>query len=175
MLPSSLPCTTTPLASTLALTWPLGPTVRLFPLRAMLPSTWPSRYRSSLPESSPLMKTDLPICANPVAGALIGRSPGATASVTVCSQIRIHEAKTGLHALQRLYARHGGCGKFRKRCTSTRKPAKCPKLSCYTRGVLEKITRSKLIRVAILLGVLLAGIDVASLDAGAPSKLLLDG
>jgi hypothetical protein len=41
--------------------------------------------------------------------------------------------------------------------------------------VLEKITRSKLIRVAILLGVLLAGIDVASLDAGAPSKLLLDG
>jgi hypothetical protein len=32
-----------------------------------------------------------------------------------------------------------------------------------------------LIRVAILLGVLLAGIDVASLDAGAPSKLLLDG
>ncbi|HTC58423.1 MAG TPA: hypothetical protein VK706_18570 [Candidatus Sulfotelmatobacter sp.] len=41
--------------------------------------------------------------------------------------------------------------------------------------MLEKITRSKLIRVAILLGVLLAGIDVASLDAGAPSKLLLDG
>src|SRR5271157_1352798 len=39
MLPSSLPCTTTPLASTLALTCPFGPTVKLLPLRAMLPST----------------------------------------------------------------------------------------------------------------------------------------
>src|SRR5271166_5049719 len=37
----------------------------------MLPSTWPSRYKSSLPESSPLMNTDLPICAKPTAGALI--------------------------------------------------------------------------------------------------------
>src|SRR5580698_4047306 len=86
MFPSSLPCTTTPLASTLALTWPLGPTVRLFPLRAMLPSTWPSKYRSSLPESSPLMKTDLPICAKPLAGALIGRSP--VSNVLRCRGIR---------------------------------------------------------------------------------------
>src|SRR4051794_25502143 len=29
----------------------------------MLPSTSPSRYRSSLPESSPRIKTDFPICA----------------------------------------------------------------------------------------------------------------
>src|SRR5215468_1274357 len=42
-LPSSLPCTMTPLASTLAFTCPLGPTVRLFPFSRMLPSTWPSR------------------------------------------------------------------------------------------------------------------------------------
>src|ERR1700676_5239357 len=43
----------------------------------MLPSTCPSRYRSSLPESSPLMTTDLPICANPLAGAVIGAVMGA--------------------------------------------------------------------------------------------------
>jgi hypothetical protein len=43
--------------------------------------------------------------------------------------------------------------------------------------VLEKIIRSKLIRVAIaiLLGVLLVGMDVASLDAGALSKFRLGG
>src|SRR6266481_8272267 len=64
ILPSSFPCTTTPFASTLALTWPFGPTVRLLPLSVMLPSTWPSTYRSSLPESSPLTNTDLPMCAN---------------------------------------------------------------------------------------------------------------
>src|SRR5579864_6883294 len=29
----------------------------------MLPSTWPSTYRSSLPDNSPLITTDLPICA----------------------------------------------------------------------------------------------------------------
>src|SRR3984957_15264660 len=40
--PSSLPCPTTPLASTLALTWPCGPTVKLLPFKAMVPSTWPS-------------------------------------------------------------------------------------------------------------------------------------
>src|SRR5580658_6725318 len=112
MLPSSLPCTTTPLASTLALTCPLGPTVRLLPLRAMLPSTWPSRYRSSLPESSPLITTDLPICANPLAGALMGRSPVATGIGTACSYITIVEAIPEGRSLQRLYARHRGRGKF---------------------------------------------------------------
>src|ERR1017187_9036542 len=113
MLPSSFPCTTTPLASTLALTWPFGPTVRLLPLRAILPSTWPSRYKSSLPESSPLMTTDLPICAKLLAGVLIGRAPGSTGSVTVYPRIRIHEAKPEDRSLQRLYARHGVRGKFR--------------------------------------------------------------
>src|SRR5215470_12892739 len=73
-LPSSFPWTMTPLAFTLALTCPLGPTVRLLPFSRMLPSTWPSRYRSSLPESSPLMTTDFPICAN---SPLLGTSMSA--------------------------------------------------------------------------------------------------
>src|ERR1700724_828409 len=38
----------------------------------MLPSTCPSTYRSSLPDKSPLMTTDLPICAKSADnGALI--------------------------------------------------------------------------------------------------------
>src|SRR6266849_11123459 len=64
MLPSSFPCTITPLAFTLARTCPCGPMINLLPESSMLPSTWPSTYRSSLPESSPLMMTDLPMCAN---------------------------------------------------------------------------------------------------------------
>src|SRR5579863_2550461 len=42
----------------------------------MVPSTLPSTYKSSLPESSPLITTDLPMCANsPVFGMSILRSP----------------------------------------------------------------------------------------------------
>src|SRR5580704_16657638 len=74
--PSSLPCTVTPFASTFAFTCPFGPIVKSLPLSRMLPSTCSSRYKSSLPESSPLMTTDLPICANsPVLGTSIARSP----------------------------------------------------------------------------------------------------
>src|SRR5208337_3065980 len=43
---------------------PLGPTVRLLLRSSILPSTWPSTYKSSDPDSSPLMTTDLPIRAN---------------------------------------------------------------------------------------------------------------
>src|ERR1700758_1059630 len=86
-LPSSFPCTMTPFASTLAFTCPFGPTVRLFPFSRMLPSTWPSRYKSSLPVSSPLITTDFPMCANsPVFGtsmsALLGRIAGDADSAT---------------------------------------------------------------------------------------------
>src|SRR5713101_68949 len=59
----------------LACTWPFGPMVRLFPRSSMLPSTWPSTYKSSLPESSPLITTDFPISANSaVLGVSIKRS-----------------------------------------------------------------------------------------------------
>src|SRR5437870_10138192 len=59
----------------LACTWPFGPIVRLFPRSSMLPSTWPSTYKSSLPESSPLITTDFPISANSaVLGVSIKRS-----------------------------------------------------------------------------------------------------
>src|SRR4051812_7029740 len=54
----------------LARTRPLGPTMRLWSISEMFPSTSPSRYRSSLPESSPRMITDLPICAISLAKSL---------------------------------------------------------------------------------------------------------
>jgi hypothetical protein len=36
-----------------------------------------------------LMTTDLPICANPLAGALMGRSPVATGIGTACSESQL--------------------------------------------------------------------------------------
>src|SRR5208283_3424279 len=51
-------------AVTLAFTFPLGPIVKLLLRSSILPSTWPSTYKSSDPDSSPLMTTDLPIRAN---------------------------------------------------------------------------------------------------------------
>src|SRR5437588_8159764 len=62
--PSSLPCTNTPLAVIFACTCPLGPIVILCPRSSIVPSTRPSRYKSSLPESSPLITTDFPMCAS---------------------------------------------------------------------------------------------------------------
>src|SRR4051795_2097454 len=37
--------------------------VKLCSCKSILPSTSPSRYKSSLPESSPLTRTDFPMCA----------------------------------------------------------------------------------------------------------------
>src|SRR5208282_4324165 len=62
----------TALALTSALTFPFGPTVRLWLRSSMLPSTLPSTYKSSDPDSSPLITTDLPRWANsPVCGAFM--------------------------------------------------------------------------------------------------------
>src|ERR1039458_7416023 len=56
----------------LAFTFPLGPTVKLWFRKSMLPSTSPSTYRSSDPDTSPLITTDLPILASSlVCGASI--------------------------------------------------------------------------------------------------------
>src|SRR5208337_89074 len=63
MSPSTRPCRITLRASTLARTRPLGPIVRLWPRSAIEPSTSPSTTKSSLPESSPLTTTDLPMVA----------------------------------------------------------------------------------------------------------------
>src|SRR6266487_2303168 len=76
ILPSSEPPTTTFLAATFPRTFALGPMVKLFPDIWMLPSTWPSTYTSSLPESSPLMVMDLPMLAKPpLPGAVLITSP----------------------------------------------------------------------------------------------------
>ncbi len=63
MSPSTRPCRITLRASMLARTRPFGPTVKVCPRSAMEPSTSPSTIRSSLPESSPLTTTDLPMVA----------------------------------------------------------------------------------------------------------------
>src|ERR1700687_3707423 len=61
---------TTAFALTSALTFPFGPTVRLWLRSSILPSTLPSTYKSSDPDNSPLITTDLPMCApSPVCGA----------------------------------------------------------------------------------------------------------
>ena len=60
-LPVTSPSTTTDFAKTSALILPLGPMVSTLSLSSILPSTWPSIVRSSLPLSSPLMMTDLPM------------------------------------------------------------------------------------------------------------------
>src|ERR1035438_4191827 len=52
------------LAMMLAFTFPFGPTVRLWFRKSMLPSIAPSTYRSSDPDTSPLITTDLPILAS---------------------------------------------------------------------------------------------------------------
>src|SRR5277367_1603363 len=62
--PSNLPWITTALALTFALTFPFGPTVRLWLFSSIFPSTLPSTYKSSDPDNSPLMTTDLPMWAN---------------------------------------------------------------------------------------------------------------
>src|SRR5262249_37080811 len=61
--PSTLPWMTTSRALMFARTRPCGPTIRLWSVNVTVPSTSPSRYRSSLPESSPRTNTDLPLCA----------------------------------------------------------------------------------------------------------------
>src|SRR5580658_2910039 len=62
----------TALALTSALTFPFGPTVRRWLRSSILPSTLPSTYKSSEPDSSPLITTDLPMLApSPVCGASI--------------------------------------------------------------------------------------------------------
>ncbi len=60
-LPVTSPRMTTDLANTWALILPFGPIVSTFCRSSILPSTWPSIVRSSLPLSSPLMTTDLPM------------------------------------------------------------------------------------------------------------------
>src|SRR5262245_12324530 len=60
-LPLTSPRTMTVLANIWALMRPLGPIVSKWSLSSILPSTWPSIVRSSLPLSSPLMTTDLPM------------------------------------------------------------------------------------------------------------------
>src|SRR5208282_3008472 len=69
-LPSNLPWITTVFALTSALTFPFGPTVRLWLRSSIFPSTLPSTYKSSEPDSSPLITTDFPMWApSPVCGA----------------------------------------------------------------------------------------------------------
>ena len=60
-LPLTSPSTMTALANTCALILPFGPIVSTWSFSSILPSTWPSMVRSSLPFSSPLMTTDLPM------------------------------------------------------------------------------------------------------------------
>jgi hypothetical protein len=60
-LPVTSPRMTTDFAKTCALILPFGPMVRTFCRSSILPSTWPSIVRSSLPFSSPLMTTDFPM------------------------------------------------------------------------------------------------------------------
>src|SRR5262245_45956259 len=73
-LPVTSPRMTTDLANTCALIFPFGPIVRTFWRSSILPSTWPSIVRSSLPLSSPLMTTDFPmftvVLSNPRWGSL---------------------------------------------------------------------------------------------------------
>src|SRR5260370_21857803 len=78
-LPSNLPWIITALALTLAFTFPFGPTVRLWLRSSMLPSTLPSTYKSSDPDNSPLITSDLPMWANsPVCGAFMLWPPSST-------------------------------------------------------------------------------------------------
>ena len=67
-LPTTSPRTMTDLANTAALILPFGPIVRTFWRSSILPSTWPSMVRSSLPLSSPLMTTDLPMFTTSLIG-----------------------------------------------------------------------------------------------------------
>ena len=60
-LPVTSPRTITCLANTSARIFPLGPIVRVLSRSSIWPSTLPSMVRSSLPLSSPLMITDLPM------------------------------------------------------------------------------------------------------------------
>jgi hypothetical protein len=60
-LPCTSPWTTTVLANTDALMRAFGPIVSTFCLSSILPSICPSMVRSSLPLSSPLMMTLLPM------------------------------------------------------------------------------------------------------------------
>ena len=60
-LPVTSPRMMTDLANTCALIRPFGPMVSTFCRSSILPSTCPSIVRSSLPFSSPLMTTDLPM------------------------------------------------------------------------------------------------------------------
>jgi hypothetical protein len=66
--PSMRPKTTRSRTSRSAVISALGPTVRRLSARWMVPSKRPSRNRSSLPESSPRMLTDLPISVEPSGG-----------------------------------------------------------------------------------------------------------
>ena len=61
MSPKTSPSTMTDFANTPALIRPCGPIVRTCCLSSILPSTCPSMVRSSLPLSSPLITTDLPM------------------------------------------------------------------------------------------------------------------
>ena len=81
-LPTTSPRTMTDLANTAALILPFGPIVRTFWRSSILPSTWPSMVRSSLPLSSPLMTTDLPMFTTSLIGWASGRDGLAGASTT---------------------------------------------------------------------------------------------
>src|SRR5918993_1567748 len=59
--PVTSPSTMTAFANTSALMRPFGPTVSTWSRSSTRPSTYPSTVRSSLPFSSPLMTTDLPM------------------------------------------------------------------------------------------------------------------